>query len=640
MLALGVTAASRKPGRQFFKGKTINLYIGFNPGGSYDYFGRLAARYMGKHIPGNPNIVAQSMPGAGSLQAANFMYRASAEGRHRLGGRDADASAGGGAEFARGALQGRRIQLARAADLDRRGVLHVEASKAKTIEDATRHETPMAGTGVGSPSEGYPRLLNAFAGTRFKIISGYTSSSQGLLRRARRGRRRADVMEHAAADQAQLARQPRRQHCGPVHGDRAARPLARRPDLAGGRQDPEGRQALEFYVSGARSAARCWRRPACRPSGCKLLRQAFEAMIKDPEVIAEVDRSGQEFQPGTGEQVEKLIRGASSAPPRCRASALRRSCASVRDCQRRISGRRAIMSLSVVPLSPALGAEIKGVDLRKPLDAGDRPGHQRRLRPGTSWWCSAVRTCPRTTSFAPPAISARSESGAGRPTAARPGGDCDTPFMMVTNIVENGKPIGAFGDGEMWFHHDTSYTPEPHRARRCCIRMKITSSGGQTCFSNMYRAYDNIPRALRDRLKAARCCRCTTTSGASASISSKVDVNAILHHEQPIFITHPATGAEGALRQPADVGAHRGLVAEARAKPRSNSCSTSPKIPSIIYEHDWRLGDLVIWDNWCSIHVRKDFPAPRAAPDAPADHRRPGDELLMLRRCSCNEVVE
>ena len=58
----------------FYKGKTVIIYIGFAPGGSYDYFGRLVARHIGKHLPGNPTVVAQSMPGAGSFTAANFLY--------------------------------------------------------------------------------------------------------------------------------------------------------------------------------------------------------------------------------------------------------------------------------------------------------------------------------------------------------------------------------------------------------------------------------------------------------------------------------------------------------------------------------------------------------------------------------------
>ena|ERR1019366_4397580 len=67
-------------------------------------------------------------------------------------------------------------------------------------------------------------------------------------------------------------------------------------------------------------------------------------------------------------------------------------------------------------------------------------------------------------------------------SGASPGGDYDTPFMMVTNIIEDGKPIGAFGDGEMWFHHDTSYYPEPNRAT-LLYSMQITSSGGLRSFS-------------------------------------------------------------------------------------------------------------------------------------------------------------
>ncbi|MFL6936504.1 MAG: hypothetical protein ACJ8EJ_17840 [Xanthobacteraceae bacterium] len=67
------TGAAAQGAEAFFKGKVINLYIGFAPGGTYDYYSRLVARFMGKHIPGHPTIVAQSMPGAGSFQAANFL---------------------------------------------------------------------------------------------------------------------------------------------------------------------------------------------------------------------------------------------------------------------------------------------------------------------------------------------------------------------------------------------------------------------------------------------------------------------------------------------------------------------------------------------------------------------------------------
>ena len=69
-------AAAAQGAGQFFKGKTINLYIGFGPGGTYDYYGRLVARFIGRHIPGEPTVVAQSMPGSGGLRAANYLFSA------------------------------------------------------------------------------------------------------------------------------------------------------------------------------------------------------------------------------------------------------------------------------------------------------------------------------------------------------------------------------------------------------------------------------------------------------------------------------------------------------------------------------------------------------------------------------------
>src|SRR6185503_8761160 len=65
-----------QPADQFFKGKTINLYIGFGGGGTYDYYGRLVARFIGRHIPGEPTVIAQSMPGSGGLRAANYLFSA------------------------------------------------------------------------------------------------------------------------------------------------------------------------------------------------------------------------------------------------------------------------------------------------------------------------------------------------------------------------------------------------------------------------------------------------------------------------------------------------------------------------------------------------------------------------------------
>ena len=263
------------------------------------------------------------------------------------------------------------------------------------------------------------------------------------------------------------------------------------------------------------------------------------------------------------------------------------------------------MSLSLVSLSPACGAEVQGLDLRQPLDAKTVAAVQkafdenivlvfRKQDLGESDQLRAAEI------FGKVALRKRPVNGPG------PGGDFDTPFMLVTNIVENDKAIGAFGDGEMWFHHDTSYYPEPHRAT-LLYAMKLTSWGGETCFSNMYKAYEMIPRALRDRLEGKKVLQMHDYKRRERIDVDSADLSKIRHHEQPIFVTHPATGKKALY-------VSRLMTARIEGFSRADSDAILDDLfdisedPSIVYEHHWALGDMVIWDNWCSIHARKDFP--------------------------------
>src|SRR4029077_1896320 len=181
MLACAPRGASAQPADQFFKGKVINLYIGFAAGGSYDYYARLVARFMGKNIPGNPTVVAQTMAGAGSFQAANFLFTVAPRDGTAMGIitqtlaiEDALHSPAVHYKASEFTWIGRATAILEVA-------LTGQTAKAKTIDEARRYETPVPGTGAGSPSEGYPKLLNALAGTRFKVISGYPGSTQGMV---------------------------------------------------------------------------------------------------------------------------------------------------------------------------------------------------------------------------------------------------------------------------------------------------------------------------------------------------------------------------------------------------------------------------------------------------------------------------
>ncbi len=263
------------------------------------------------------------------------------------------------------------------------------------------------------------------------------------------------------------------------------------------------------------------------------------------------------------------------------------------------------MAISIQPVHPVIGAEIKGVDLSKPVDAetvaairkafdehvvvvfrGQDLDEAAHIKAGEIFGKVVQRKKP--------------------PVGNLPGGEWDTPFMLVTNIVENGKSIGSFGDGEMWFHHDTSYHPEPNRAT-LLYAQKLTTWGGETCFSNMYAAYDKIPRDLRDKLEGRKVLQMHDYKRRERLDLDTVDLSQILHQEQPLFITHPATGRK-ALYVSRLMSARIEGLSRAESEEALNILFDISEDPSIVYEHSWSLGDLVVWDNYCSIHARKDFP--------------------------------
>jgi tripartite-type tricarboxylate transporter receptor subunit TctC len=314
LMACAPAAGLAQSADQFFKGKVINLYIGFAPGGTYDYFGRMVGRFIGKHIPGNPTVVAQTMQGAGSLQATNFLFaQAPKDGTawgvvtQTLALEEALRSPGAHYKAAEFTWLGRMTSIHE---------VHFtwKTSKTKTIQDARQHETPVAGTGAGSPSEGYPKLLNALAGTKFKIISGYPGSTQGMLAMERGEVDGGLTSWNTLKRTKQEWIQNKDINVLVQYGLERHRELPDLPTLLDAVNTPDARAIMGFYVSGAEVGRSLLAPPGIPADRVQVLRAAFDAMLKDPEFLAEVEKSGQEFQPGSGEQVQKLIAQAASAP--------------------------------------------------------------------------------------------------------------------------------------------------------------------------------------------------------------------------------------------------------------------------------------------------------------------------------------
>ena len=179
MLALAVSTAGLRAADDF--PKSVNLYVGYGPGGGYDANARLVARHWGRHLPGNPAIIVQNMPGAGGLRVANWLYSAA----------PADGSAvaiTGSPNFLSPLLDGKGVQFD-PLKFTFLGSLSGEAAAcavwhtagASTLEALGRVEVLAAASGPSSVSTVYPLALNAVLGTRFKLVQGYTGSVQALL---------------------------------------------------------------------------------------------------------------------------------------------------------------------------------------------------------------------------------------------------------------------------------------------------------------------------------------------------------------------------------------------------------------------------------------------------------------------------
>ena len=181
MLAAASVPVRAQTPEQFYKGKQMELAIGYPPAGSNDVYARLLARHLGKHIPGNPNIVPQNRPGAGSFLTLAYLYGVAPK----------DGSVIGiGAPTApldeKLGTQGVRFKTAELNWIGRiDSLINIvflwHTAPVKTVADAFKTEAKLSGTGVGSTVSIYPTVMNQVLGTKFKLIMGYKGSNDAQL---------------------------------------------------------------------------------------------------------------------------------------------------------------------------------------------------------------------------------------------------------------------------------------------------------------------------------------------------------------------------------------------------------------------------------------------------------------------------
>jgi tripartite-type tricarboxylate transporter receptor subunit TctC len=316
LTALPLYPASADGVADFYKGKTVTMYIGYSVGGGYDVYARLLANHMGRHMPGNPTIVPKNMTGAGSLVLANYLYNVAPK----------DGTAFG--EIGRGIpfdpLFGLKRAKFDASKFTWIGSMNDEVSVCvswhgsgvKTIQEAMQKELVVGGTGASADTDEFPKILNGVLGTNFKIVTGYPGGNEVGLAMERgevKGRcgwswssvksLHLDWVKNGTINiLVQLALHK--------HPDLPNVPLVM--DLA---KNDEQRKMLKL-VFVRQSMGRPFLAPPGLPQDrAEALRKAFDDTMKDKAFLAAAEKAGLEITPVSGKDLQDLVVEAYQSPP-------------------------------------------------------------------------------------------------------------------------------------------------------------------------------------------------------------------------------------------------------------------------------------------------------------------------------------
>jgi len=313
LAAILAAPASVARADDFYRGKTIRLILPSDVGGGYDLYGRAFAPYLKKHIPGDPTVVVQNMPGGGGLLSVNWLYNVAPKDGLFVG------------LMQRGTpfypYFGDKNAHFNPTEFNWLGSFAAEAgsvsiwheSKARTIDDAFKNTVVMGGSGPND-SETYSYLMNNTIGTKFKVVSGYRANSAVLL-----AMERGEVEGVIGSWSSIKSGRPNWVR------DKLVRVLlqvarTKQPDLADVPlvmdyvKTDESRAMWNVILSMAQVG-----RPVGAPPGIpaeltKILRDAFWATVKDPGFIAEMERGHHDLSPENDVAMEKMLEEVSAVP--------------------------------------------------------------------------------------------------------------------------------------------------------------------------------------------------------------------------------------------------------------------------------------------------------------------------------------
>ena len=315
LLSLGMLAAGPSQAQNdaaFYKGKNIQLLIGFGPGGNNDQWARLIARHIGKYIPGTPTVVPQNMPGAGGLKVANHLANAAPKDGTVIGtvGRGIlmePLMGGKGTDF-----DPLKITYLGSPARDTTVCAVTKAAPVSAIEDFLKTEVIVGSTGSGADTHFIPLLLDNVLGMKFKIVSGYNGTTDVLL-----AMERNEVHGVCIAYESLARRQPYKEGRFRAAFQASLEPdpeLKNIPHVFDLKMNSEQKQVLELIFVRDVVGRPFIAPPGLAPERAKILQDAFAKTMQDSEFKVEAEKQGLTITPLVGWELQRVIAKAYSAP--------------------------------------------------------------------------------------------------------------------------------------------------------------------------------------------------------------------------------------------------------------------------------------------------------------------------------------
>jgi tripartite-type tricarboxylate transporter receptor subunit TctC len=305
--AVNVPAAQGQPAESFYANKQISLVVGYNPGGTYDIYSRVAAAWLPRYIAGSPKIIVRNMPGAGGAKAANFLYQQASKDGLTVG-MISQASA----------LQ--QVIQDPAVEYDVRKftwlgritpIVEVTAtwhtSPVKTIQDAMKRETVLGATAAGATSQIMPNVMNQIVGTKFKTTKGYQGTT-GAMFAMEQGEVEGShaTVENLVIGKPDWLRDKKISVLVQYAQDRhTAFPDV--PTMTEFGTTEQEKQILALFGSTAEIGRSLVAPPGVPEDKLAILRKAFTNMVSDPAFKEELEKRNMEFGPMSGEELQKKV---------------------------------------------------------------------------------------------------------------------------------------------------------------------------------------------------------------------------------------------------------------------------------------------------------------------------------------------